>query len=118
MAMPGAIKPWSHTNTNTGRPVKPPTGPTRTASEPDWNLAKCRGVDPEIFYPHAGDLAGIEDARAICLSCPIRSGCLEFALGAGFGDGVWGGASEDERRQAKRREARAGLRAKEKAAAE
>jgi WhiB family redox-sensing transcriptional regulator len=63
-----------------------------------WRLrGACRGVDPEIFYPVSEEEA--EEAKAICASCSVRETCLEFALANRERDGVWGGATERERRR-------------------
>jgi WhiB family redox-sensing transcriptional regulator len=59
--------------------------------------AACRGVEPEIFYPVSDDDA--EEAKAICRGCAVRETCLEFALANRERDGVWGGATERERRR-------------------
>jgi WhiB family redox-sensing transcriptional regulator len=60
-------------------------------------VAACRGVDPDIFYPVSEEDA--EDAKAICRGCAVRETCLEYALGNRERDGVWGGATERERRR-------------------
>ena len=59
--------------------------------------AACRGVDPDIFYPAADEDA--EEAKGICGICPVREACLEYALVNRERDGVWGGATERERRR-------------------
>jgi WhiB family redox-sensing transcriptional regulator len=59
--------------------------------------AACRGVDPDIFYPASDEEA--EAAKAICAACPVREACLEYALANRERDGVWGGATERERRR-------------------
>ncbi|HET7488705.1 MAG TPA: WhiB family transcriptional regulator [Acidimicrobiales bacterium] len=59
--------------------------------------AACRGVDPDVFYP--GDDEQAEEAKAICGICPVREACLEYALVNRERDGVWGGATERERRR-------------------
>lgn len=59
--------------------------------------AACRGVDPDIFYPASDEEA--EAAKAICATCPVREACLEYALANRERDGVWGGATERERRR-------------------
>jgi WhiB family transcriptional regulator, redox-sensing transcriptional regulator len=59
--------------------------------------AACRGLDPEIFYP--GDEEETEMAKAVCGQCAVRDTCLEHALGSRERDGVWGGATEKERRR-------------------
>src|SRR2546425_571772 len=57
----------------------------------------CRGIDPEIFYPVSDEDA--EEAKAICAVCSVRQACLEHALAAREKEGVWGGATERERRR-------------------
>ena len=65
---------------------------------PSWRQnAACWGVDPDIFYPAAEEEA--EVAKAICAQCPVRQTCLEYALAHRERDGVWGGATEKERRR-------------------
>jgi WhiB family redox-sensing transcriptional regulator len=61
------------------------------------NRAACRGIDPDIFFPVTDEDA--EPAKAICDVCPVREACLEFALAAREREGVWGGATERERRR-------------------
>ncbi len=66
-------------------------------------LARCRGVDPEVFYPVSDDEDAAAEAKAICALCPVREPCLEYALSAREKDGVWGGLTERERRRVLRR---------------
>jgi WhiB family redox-sensing transcriptional regulator len=68
----------------------------------NWMLrAKCRGMNPATFFPTDG--AGFEAARKICLECPVRAECLEYALVNRIDQGAWGGTSERERRRILRR---------------
>jgi WhiB family redox-sensing transcriptional regulator len=60
--------------------------------------AACRGIEPDIFYPLDEDDDG-EVAKQVCLACPVRQACLEHALTSRETEGVWGGASERERRR-------------------
>jgi WhiB family redox-sensing transcriptional regulator len=59
--------------------------------------AACRGVEPDVFYPVSDEEADI--AKAICDQCSVRQTCLEYALTNRERDGVWGGATERERRR-------------------
>jgi WhiB family redox-sensing transcriptional regulator len=59
--------------------------------------ASCRGLDPEIFYPVTDEEA--EVAKTVCTMCPVRQPCLEHALTSREKDGIWGGATERERRR-------------------
>lgn len=66
----------------------------------NWRqLARCRGVDPEIFYPVSDDDDAAHEAKEICAVCPVREPCLEFALTTREKNGVWGGLTERERRR-------------------
>lgn len=65
---------------------------------PPWMLdARCREHPPEVFFPSDG--VGVERARRICADCPVKDSCLEYALVHRIDHGVWGGASERERRR-------------------
>lgn len=71
----------------------------------DWERAACRDHDPELFFPLTGHGPGAEQehaAKAVCASCPIRPGCLAWALETAQEAGVWGGTSEDDRRALRR----------------
>ena len=59
--------------------------------------AACRGVEPDVFYPVSDEEADI--AKTICDQCSVRQPCLEYALTNRERDGVWGGATERERRR-------------------
>ncbi len=64
----------------------------------DWmEEGNCRDVDPAVFFPSDG--VGVEVARRICATCPVKEPCLEYALHHRVDHGVWGGASERERRR-------------------
>ena len=70
--------------------------------ETEWMAeGKCREVPPATFFPSDG--VGVEVARRICATCPMRAPCLEYALRNKIDHGVWGGASERERRRIARR---------------
>jgi WhiB family redox-sensing transcriptional regulator len=58
---------------------------------------KCREVDPAVFFPNDG--VGVTIAQRICADCPVRTPCLEYALVNRVDHGVWGGASERQRRR-------------------
>ncbi|MGI8758691.1 MAG: WhiB family transcriptional regulator [Acidimicrobiales bacterium] len=66
----------------------------------------CRDEPASRFFPSDG--VGVEVARRICRTCPVKEACLEYALEQRVDHGVWGGASERERRRIlKRRRAAA-----------
>jgi WhiB family redox-sensing transcriptional regulator len=71
--------------------------------------AACRGLDPEIFFPSIDveEEDAFDDAKAVCTVCAVRETCLEFALQVREKEGVWGGATEKERRRILRQRRRA-----------
>ena len=64
----------------------------------------CREEPPSLFFPSDG--AGVDIARQLCATCPVKEPCLEYALRNKIDHGVWGGASERERRRIARRRRR------------
>lgn len=63
--------------------------------------ALCAQTDPEAFFPEKG--GSTREAKRVCLSCEVRSECLEYALAKDERFGIWGGLSERERRRVKKR---------------
>lgn len=72
----------------------------------DWrDDAACLHADPDLFFPigPAGPgLHQVDQAKRICLACPVRTPCLTWALSQGVLSGIWGGTTEDERRAIRR----------------
>jgi WhiB family redox-sensing transcriptional regulator len=72
-------------------------------------LAACRGEDSTYFFaPNYFERRSEKEAReavakAICLHCPVREDCLEYALRIREAHGIWGGLNEMERRALLRR---------------
>jgi len=60
-------------------------------------LGACRGLDAGIFYPDSEEEAIV--ATEVCRECGVRRTCLEYALEQREKAGVWGGATERERRR-------------------
>ncbi|MBR2673033.1 MAG: WhiB family transcriptional regulator [Aeriscardovia sp.] len=77
----------------------------------DWRAqAACRDKDPELFFPVGNTgaaLKQIEEAKAVCRTCPVIDQCLKWALDTNQDSGIWGGLTEDERRALKRHAMRA-----------
>ena len=70
--------------------------------ETDWMAhGSCREKPTSLFFPNDG--AGVDLARRVCATCSVKTTCLEFALANHIAHGVWGGASERERRRIARR---------------
>ena len=71
---------------------------TRNA-QAEWRwFAACKGMDPDIFFAHAGR-TGNDTARAICGRCPVRAECLRD-LGQYYG-GFIGGMTTTQRLKAR-----------------
>lgn len=74
-----------------------------THADAGWrSQGACLTADPELFFPlsSAGpSLYQLAEAKKFCGRCPVRSECLDFALSTQQVHGVWGGTSEQERRQ-------------------
>jgi WhiB family redox-sensing transcriptional regulator len=64
----------------------------------NWReLGACRGLDPGIFYPETDEEAA--QAKRVCNQCHVQTACLEHALAQRAKEGIWGGATERERRR-------------------
>jgi WhiB family redox-sensing transcriptional regulator len=72
----------------------------------DWREhSLCRDTSPELFFPIGTTGMALEQiaaAKAICAQCAAAPQCLEFALMTNQDSGIWGGLTEDERRQLRR----------------
>ena len=62
------------------------------SSDP-FELALCRGYDPNLWFPEAGarSKADIRIQVKICTECPVRDACIELAEKTGATHGIWGG---------------------------
>lgn len=77
---------------------------------PDFLVADsgpaCQDEDPELFFPDRHTpVTKIDEARAVCARCRLRDQCRAWALGrhAEYLHGIWGGMTQDERREAQGR---------------
>src|SRR3712207_8296020 len=67
----------------------------------DWTAAAaCRRADPDALFVQG---AAQNQAKTVCLACPVRTECLADALDNRVEFGVWGGMTERERRALLRR---------------
>jgi WhiB family redox-sensing transcriptional regulator len=69
--------------------------PRHQAARPpaDWRLAAaCRDIDPHLFFPD-GNVAPADahtaQANRICLTCPVRTPCLSWAIKYRQDHGSW-----------------------------
>lgn len=79
-----------------------------SAEDQDWrHNALCGGdtINKDVFFMEDGE-RGVtrarkeQAARAVCLGCAAINDCLEYALNKPEHFGVWGGATEGQRRKA------------------
>lgn len=63
--------------------------------------AHCQGMDPELFFPRKSDAQ--KETIKFCLRCPVRLDCLQYALDTPVNYGIWGGTTQEERRQLRRK---------------
>lgn len=63
--------------------------------------AACRGMDSRFWFPERGEITS--EAKQVCGACPVREDCLDESLRNGERHGVWGGLSERQRRQIRRK---------------
>lgn len=78
-----------------------------TLESAEWRRdAACRDTDPDLFFPVGTTgpaIEQIEEAKAVCQACHAQAQCLEYAIATNQDSGIWGGTSEDERRQLRKR---------------
>lgn len=71
----------------------------------DWQLhGSCRDYDTEIFFHPEGERGSTRrkraaTAKAICATCPVMAECREYALANNEPYGVWGGLTQEERKE-------------------
>lgn len=92
------------------RKIKPKKGITPSfqliSETPNITGAPCQsGVDPETFFPDPTDTIRIKIAKDLCGTCPqtTKSKCLTFAIDNKINYGIWGGLTDNERRNMRRR---------------
>jgi WhiB family redox-sensing transcriptional regulator len=73
--------------------IPPPALPSREIWREE---ARCRGMDPDIFFH--GRRRSAARARRICAGCPVVGECLDYAISEKLWFGVWGGMTPRERR--------------------
>lgn len=77
-----------------------------TLERDEWrHFSACRDTDPDLFFPVGTTgpaLEQIANAKAVCQTCDVQGLCLEYAVTTNQDSGVWGGTSEEERRQMRR----------------
>lgn len=71
----------------------------------DWQYqGACRELDTELFFHPEGERGSSRrrratEAKAVCADCPVMDQCRSHALAAKEPYGIWGGLTEEERRE-------------------
>jgi len=75
------------------------------------NRAACLGSDPEVFFPqHGAGRKQIDEARAICATCPVLSVCRDYVdvieadIPRSYLFGIFAGETPNERWRRRRQE--------------
>jgi WhiB family transcriptional regulator, redox-sensing transcriptional regulator len=75
-----------------GAPIDKLVDALACRSSPQWNAARCRHtISPAIHLFFSDNVADINQARRICVHCPVAAPCLQGALDRHEPCGVWGG---------------------------
>lgn len=78
--------------------------PKPVAQEWEWQLdASCQGLNSSVFFHPDGERGSARarragKAKAVCQRCPVIEQCRRHALATREPYGVWGGLTEEERR--------------------
>ena len=83
---------------------------------PGWGWmddAECRDEDLILFFGIDGERQPEREirerkAKAVCMRCPVRAECLDYAVSRPEKYGLWGGLNDDERAAERRRRMRRG----------
>ena len=81
------------------------TGPANKFDIPNFDLAVCKGEDPELWFAEDTINPVVQDvelARAMCMACGERLKCLAWGL-RNEEFGMWGGLTANERKHFKAR---------------
>ena len=63
-----------------------------------WHArSACLGLDPDLFLPERGDMAGVQLALAVCAECEVVDQCLAENLEVK--DGIYGNTTGAEWRR-------------------
>lgn len=58
----------------------------------DWKFkAKCRGAAVNGFYFEKEEQGQIREAKTVCVGCPVRHECFDYAQMFKDKHGIWGG---------------------------
>ena len=79
----------------------------------DWMLeGGCVYADTDLFFPVGSSMEAMKqanEAKAICMECPVVNECLDYAIRTNQDSGIWGGTTEEERKSIRRHYRKTGL---------
>ena len=83
----------------------------REFSDNAWVKGRECTTSPDLFflqYNEDGDDYWIDadKAKAICVSCPVQSRCLDYAVFGREPEGIWGGKTVEERKRIRSKNSR------------
>lgn len=68
--------------------------------EPLWMTQKaCSPKTADLFFEKQESQIQVDQAKAICESCPVKRDCLDHAVLNREREGIWGGLKPGERRR-------------------
>lgn len=82
----------------------------RSAPRFGWQeRAACRDMSLDLFFGPDGERPTVRRERErraleVCARCPVVAECLEHAMALPENHGVWGGTTEHDRAERRRRE--------------
>lgn len=68
----------------------------QTQTQTWQSQARCRGEDPELFYPVSTDPLEAKPAQQVCAQCPVQLQCHDYAQDTNQRYGVWGGRTPEQ----------------------
>jgi hypothetical protein len=76
-----------------------PTPPPLAVPSPDWTQARCRTMDPDVFFDEADEKNDVPSplVLATCRLCPIQNVCLDWAIATKQRHGMWGATTPRQR---------------------
>jgi WhiB family redox-sensing transcriptional regulator len=58
-----------------------------------------------MLFPSPSDKTAIDQVMAVCFGCPVIEACLAEAMANPELEGIWGGTTEQQRKQARAKSA-------------
>lgn len=72
------------------------------SADTSWmQQANCLGKGRDLFFPKRGESAN--PPKEICNDCPVKSECLDYSLLQRTTKGIWGGTSEKQRKNIRKK---------------